>query len=182
MALRRPVMKGFLKKIWDNFEIWIMVFLMAVFVINLFFQVMTRILFNYPLTFTEEVSRYCFLWMVLLGLSFATKYDRHIRITFITDRFPRIARMMVDILLHLLTIAIFTWVLINGIKYVSYSSVSVTPAIQIKRSYVVTILPICGFLMIVRSLERFAADVKNIFSKPSTEKESKTVSDKGVIQ
>jgi TRAP-type C4-dicarboxylate transport system permease small subunit len=174
-------MKGCLKKIWDNFEIWIMVFLMTVFVINLFFQVMTRIVFNYPLTFTEEVSRYCFLWMVLLGLSFATKYDRHIRVTFITDRFPRIARMTVNILLHLLTIVIFTWVLISGIKYVSYSSISITPAIQIKRSYVVTILPICGFLMIVRSLERLFTDVKNLFFKPSRDEESKTVSEKGVI-
>lgn len=66
-------MKHTLKLIWDNLEIALMVVFLDAFMINILLQIITRVLINQPLSFTEEVSRYLFIWMVFLALPYSTK-------------------------------------------------------------------------------------------------------------
>lgn len=50
-----------------------MVVFLDAFMINILLQIITRVLINQPLSFTEEVSRYLFIWMVFLALPYSTK-------------------------------------------------------------------------------------------------------------
>lgn len=152
--------KSVLKSVWDNLERYLMVSLMLVFLVNIFFQVFSRMLFNRPLSATEEISRYSFLWMVLLGLSFATRYDRHIRVTIVADRFPPLVRKGVDLFISILALAVFCWIFYIGIRYVLYTAPTKTPSLQISRAWVASIVPIASILMIARSLEKILAIVK----------------------
>ena len=77
-----------LKYVLDNFERWIM---MALFV-ALFFIVMagiiSRVVFNSPFTWTEEAARLVFIWLIFMGISYGTKYDKHINVTIVLDKMP----------------------------------------------------------------------------------------------
>ncbi|WP_026971796.1 TRAP transporter small permease [Aliagarivorans marinus] len=53
--------------------------LLAIMVGAIFLQVVTRTL-NFSLTWTEELARYCMIWLVYIGLSFAVAKRSHIRI------------------------------------------------------------------------------------------------------
>lgn len=148
------------KNIWDKLELYLMIGFLGVFLLNIFIQIILRLFFKSPLSFTEEVSRYSFVWMVFLGLSYATRYDRHIRVDFLYDRFPKIIKFLVEILLNILTIIIFFWIFNTGLEYVEYSSITRTYALNIPRSIVVAIIPLSGFLMCVRVIEKFFRDIK----------------------
>lgn len=154
---------GVLKTVWDNLERYMMVTLMLAFLVNIFFQVFSRMLFNRPLSATEEISRYSFLWMVLLGLSFATRYDRHIRVTIIADRFPPAFRKCVDVFINTLALAVFCWIFYIGVQYVLYTAPTKTPSLQISRAYVASIVPLASLLMVARSLEKIVL----LFRKPA---------------
>jgi TRAP-type C4-dicarboxylate transport system permease small subunit len=156
--------KGIARKIWDNLERSIMVILMVVFLLNITAQVFSRMIFNKPLSYTEEISRYSFLWMVMLGFSFATKYDRHIKIDLLTVKFSPLIKKVVDLFINILALLVFIWVFYVGIVYMKYTSISTTPALQISRAYIVIIVPLSAFLMILRSVEKVILIIK---SKPS---------------
>ena len=150
-----------LKNLWDKFELYLMVVFLFVFLLNIFVQILMRLFFKNPLSFTEEVSRYSFVWMVFLGLSFATRYDRHIRVDFLYARFPATIKFIVEMFLNVLTLAAFSWIFYMGLKYIEYSSITRTYALNIPRSIVIAIIPLSGFLMIIRVIEKFFRDIKS---------------------
>ncbi len=45
----------------------LLVFLMALMVLNVLWQVFTRFIMNDPSSFTDELSRYLLIWLGLLG-------------------------------------------------------------------------------------------------------------------
>lgn len=139
--------KGF----WNYLEVHIMVVLMVVFMINIFCQIFFRVLFNKPIFFAEELSRYSFLWMVFLGLSYATLHDKHIRVTLLVKKFPFTLQMITEILIHLLAITCFCWIGIKSISWLSFISGSVTNAMRIPRWILGLILPLSAILVIIRS-------------------------------
>ena len=67
---------GFLDK---YAEAGLMILFMGVTSVIIFAQVIARYGFQSSLSWSEEVSRYMFIWLIYLGISYAVKTDRHIR-------------------------------------------------------------------------------------------------------
>ena len=57
-----------------------LVILMALAVIIVTAQVVTRYVLKVPLPWSEEIARYLFLWLTWVGASYATKERKHINI------------------------------------------------------------------------------------------------------
>src|SRR5678816_1188047 len=51
-------------------------------------QVVLRYLFNNPLTWSEELARYLFIWCAFLGWLVASRRHSHLAMTFVVDRLP----------------------------------------------------------------------------------------------
>ena len=162
-------MKTFLKKLWDNFELYIMVALLICLLLVVFANIVGRTI-GYPLRWGEEVSRILFIWLVFFGISYATLYESHIRVTFIAEAiFKGKSRYVLEIIIYLFTLAIFFWVMVKGIKYIDYCSIARTPALQLPRSWFVTILPITGFLTVIRSIYKIYESVLKLIGKDKKE-------------
>ena len=61
------------------FENTIAVILLVVMTAAIFLQVVSRT-FDYSIAWTEELARYCFIWLVYIGISFAVAKNSHIKI------------------------------------------------------------------------------------------------------
>lgn len=70
-----------LKWLINNIEEILCSSFLALTVILLFTQVFFRYVFGKSIPWTEEMSRYAFMWMVYIGISFAAKEGQHIRVT-----------------------------------------------------------------------------------------------------
>src|SRR5215207_4565086 len=62
------------------------VFLIALMVVTITVQVVTRYAFGQPLVWVEELATYSFIWSVFLGAALGVKEMRHIRIETFLDR------------------------------------------------------------------------------------------------
>lgn len=158
-------MKKFWKKVWNELEVYLMVVFMAGFLLSVLWGIISREFLNAPSPWTEEMARILFIWMVFLGFSYSTLHETHIRIDFVANKlFKGVSGEILNILIHLLALVIFTWLFFDGIHYVAYCAAVKTPAMQIPRSWLVTILPVTGFLMMVRVTYMIARSVRKIIN------------------
>ena len=167
-------MKKILKNLWNEFELYLMVALMIGFILTVLWGIISRLVFTAPASWTEEMARFMFIWMVFLGLSYSTLRGSHIQVTFIADAiFKGKARQVLNLVIYLITLGIFGWLFVTGIEYVGYCSAVRTPAMQLPRSWFVTILPITGALMVIRTGYQTVMCVKKLFSKEAEKKKEK---------
>jgi len=137
-----------LKKIYDHFEEVFCAFCMAVMVGCLTIQVLIRVIAGSSLAWTEELSRYSFLWSVYIGAALVAKYNAHVRITaqfmLMPARVKLALRFLADMIWvgFTLYIAWQSWVVIHeGLEFPEIS-----PTLHIVKSYVEMVIP-AGFLL-----------------------------------
>jgi TRAP-type C4-dicarboxylate transport system permease small subunit len=73
-------------------------------------QVVFRYALNSPLTWSEELARYLFIWCAFLGWIVASRRNSHLAMTFVVERLPRAAQVGVAALVQLATL-LFAWLL-----------------------------------------------------------------------
>ena len=84
---------------------------MILFVILIFAcvaQVFFRFVLNNSLSWTEELARYCFIWMHMIGASLLIEANGHATVTVILDLMHGAVRKVFDILIELI-------ILFNGV-------------------------------------------------------------------
>ena len=69
-----------IKLIDEKFEEVVSIGLLATMVVIVFFQVVMRYVFQASLSWSEELARYLFLWLIWMGAAWATKLRCHISI------------------------------------------------------------------------------------------------------
>ena len=75
-------------KIFDAFERYFVIFCLASIVLLIFAGVLSRFVFNFAISWSEEFVRYLFIWGGLFGAAAAFRYGRHSGLTILTDRLP----------------------------------------------------------------------------------------------
>jgi TRAP-type transport system small permease protein len=82
---------------------WLLIVLLGIMVVLVFGNVVLRYGFNSGITFSEEVSRFIFMWLTLLGALVAMQDGAHLGMTSVIARLPvwgqRIARFTSDLLM-----------------------------------------------------------------------------------
>ncbi|WP_422365174.1 TRAP transporter small permease [Pelagibius sp.] len=139
----------------DNIESYICRTLLALFVLLLFAQILSRELFNYSFSWSEELATYMFVWFVFFGASYAAKLYAHNRVTFQFNKLPKKVSMTIE------AVADLFWIAFNVyFVYLSYDFVfnkmnlfwkSQTLGIPMK--YIYMILPIAFSLMTIRIIQ-----------------------------
>jgi len=103
----------------DRFDHVAILLLLASLVAVVFLQVASRFVFKIPIEWSEEISRFLFIWFCWLGSSYATIHFHHIRITAHLRLLPaRLARMLL-IAGDLLWIGFNVFIVVAGVKYLA---------------------------------------------------------------
>ena len=139
----------------NNLERNISSFCLATLVVVLTLQVFYRYVLQIGLSWSEEVSRFLFIWFVYVSASYAVQMGTHIRVRFFVGLLPgRLARA-VKIFSDLLWIAFNLAVVVSGvllvrsmIEYPVYSTSLVFPL-----AIVYLVIPLAHILMIVRIVQ-----------------------------
>ena len=81
-------MKKILKFLNDYLEETICIILMSVMTIIIFIQVIMRYVMHNSLSWSEELARYCFVWLIYIGVAYGCKLMKHIKIDAALKLFP----------------------------------------------------------------------------------------------
>lgn len=153
-----------LKLLDEKFELSICITLMSIITVVLGIQVFMRYVMHASLSWSEELARYCFIWLVYIGISYGAKIMRHIKIDAGLYLFPKNARKYIVItgdvvfFLFALVIVYYAWNLVG--RQIKLGQLS--PAMQIPM-WIVYAAPLVGFtLTAIRQLQTIVFRVKHL--------------------
>lgn len=139
--------------------------LFVFFVSITFGQVALRYGFGASLAWIDEISRYCFIWLVFLSSAIIARHGAHIAIDIVeqlaTPRMRRILLMLADA-----SLIVFAAVVgIAGYRLVQINWTTLSPASGIPIAWVQMILPAFGVFMTIFA----AAHLHDVWRKPPDE-------------
>lgn len=151
-----------LKWLDENIELYICVFLMSFMTLLIFVQVVMRYVFNNSLSWSEELARYVFIWLIYIGISYGCKLRKHIKIDAALDLFPKKVRPYVVVIGDILFIVFAVYITITGFTYsmeqIQYDMRS--PALKIPYQYIY-LSTVAGFgLATIRQIQTIIYRVK----------------------
>lgn len=135
----------------DRFLRWFLVTLMAIMVVTVTWQVLTRYVLGTPSSYTMELSTFLLIWITLLGSAYALRLRAHLGIDVVvralSDRGKEIAGIAVHVAIIVASLVIFIY---GGSRlvYVTLVLNQLSPAFQIPMGYVYSVVPITGVLMV----------------------------------
>jgi len=106
-----------LKWLDENFEKTVCVVLISVMTLLVFLQVIMRYVFHNSLSWSEELARYVFIWLIYLGISYGCKLRKHIKIDAALMLFPKKIRPLVTILGDILFLVFCVYITVTGFNY-----------------------------------------------------------------
>lgn len=122
--------------------------LLAAMVVTIFYQVVSRYIFNFSLVWAEELARGCFIWMVFMGLSYVERNDEPIKITILRDIMPTGIRSLMNLLSMILSLGFCLICTFYGFERVAFliESKQIAPGLQINMVWFYLAIPV-GFLL-----------------------------------
>lgn len=103
-----------IKDIYDHFEEYAIVALVAVTTLLIFYQVVMRYIFNSSPAWSEEIAKFMFVWESWLGISLTQKYGKHIKIEALISKLSGKKLAIVNIAADVLTMAILAIIIKYG--------------------------------------------------------------------
>lgn len=98
-------------RIFRTLEMLLAALLLAM-VLMVFGNVVLRYAFNSGITVSEELSRYCFVWLTFLGAIVAMRENAHLGMSNVVERLPRGGRIFCAVICQVLIVvccALLVW-------------------------------------------------------------------------
>jgi len=129
--------------------------LMAVMVLSVTWQVVSRYLLGDPSSWTEELARFLLVWIGLLGGSYAYHVRMHLGLDIFSGRLSGKARNLNEMFVHLVVIVFSAAVLVGGglnLVKLTYDLKQYSAALGVPMAFVYCALPISGLMLIFYAL------------------------------
>lgn len=128
------------------------VILFALLTVAVFVQVVARYVFNQPPAWTEEVARFCQVWIILLAASICIRKGSHLAVDYLGPALPPEARRAVALFTGILVALYAAVVVIWGTRLAFIGSLQTSPALQLNMGWVYLVFPLSGGLMLLEAL------------------------------
>lgn len=144
-----------IKKIDNYSEKGIITLFLITMSIFIFLQVVSRYVFGNAFTWTEEISRYLFIWLIFLGIGIGFREHKHISIDFALDLLSPFMKKVVKQFNYIVLIAISSLFVWEGYVMVAQMHMfgQTSANMQIPMWWVYISLPIGFLLTIIRLIQ-----------------------------
>ena len=140
----------------ENLEKMICVFCLALMSVIIVMQVFCRYVLNNSLSWSEELARYLFVWMIYIGISYGVKMDKHICVDAVYAFMPKGVKKWYAIVAYVLFLLFAVAVVYYGILVVGMqiSSGQVSPAMGLPMQYVYAAPTVGMILTSIRLIQK----------------------------
>ena len=153
-----------MKFINEHLEEFFIIPLMFAMSIIIFIQVVMRYAFQNSLTWSEELARYLFVWLVYFAVSYTARREKHIRIDAAINIYPKAIRPYIEILSEIIVFGFAVFIAITGItvyQKITWSG-QLSPAIGLPMQFVYA-APLVGFVLTaIRQLQCIVRRIKKL--------------------
>lgn len=135
-------------------------------------QIFSRSFMETPLSWTEEISRFVFIWYSFLACAVTLRAKQHLGLDyFYKTMFPPKMRTVVDYVIQVLVLVFGVYCTYYGIQLLDIVTKRKAPISGWSMKWFYLVLPIMGVLFVLIALEEIEALIRS----KKTEKEGETV-------
>ena len=110
-------------------------------------QVLSRFVLASPFSWTEELSRFSFIWWTFFGATYVVRLNGHIGMDSVVTKFPKKFRTVLQHLAFVVTLGFSLLVLYQGVR-ITYLQAGQRPdLIPISMAWVYAVVPASGLCM-----------------------------------
>lgn len=153
-----------------HIEELLLTILSTVMVVVIFVQVVMRQL-NSSLSWSEELARFSFIWLIYIGISYGVKKQRHIKVDVVLVFLNQKGKVILNIISNVLFMAFAVFVIIYGFeianKLLGFGQKS--PALQIPMGLVYMAAPIGMGLTLIRLIQNLIKHIRVLQGKEKFE-------------
>lgn len=148
-----------IKKAADAVVVFLLTIAAATMIISMFLQVVFRFVFKSPLYWTEELSRYSFVYIVFIGAAWAGRQEMHLGVDYFTSKLPGAFAKQLKIGLDALILVFSAVIVYAGAQVVPINFRQLSPALNIPMGAVYAAIPIGFLLMFIYYLDHLIDDL-----------------------
>jgi len=128
--------------------------LSSLLVICVTWQVFSRYVLNVPSTFTDEISRFLFIWVGLMGAAYTLGQKRHLAIDLLSMKLEhdKSKHAKLTLLINLISMSFASIIMIYGgskLMLKTLETGQVSPALGIEMGLIYAAIPLCGIFMFI---------------------------------
>lgn len=128
---------------------WLVIVCFILLSITTFLQVIFRYVINFSLPWADELSRYCFVWLVFSGIVVSFVRGEHATVNLVMDRYKGKYKVFMFTLIDILIYVLFLVLTISGIMLMNLSAGQSTSGLGIPKMLVYAALPFGSALMVI---------------------------------
>lgn len=140
--------------------------LLLLLTVTIFIQVVFRFLIDLPLAWSEELSRYSFIWLTMIVAPICIRLKANIN-TGTLGALPAQTALIVELGGYVLTLAFAAVLLVWGTMLLDVVKLQRSPAIGLPMHWVYVAIPIGAALMIVEIAAMLVATIKKLMAATS---------------
>ena len=140
----------------------ICIFMLVFAFVTILSHIIGRYVFRYPLFFAEEISRYCFIWAVMLGASIGLRRNAHTRVEYFINFMPDRGKTIIEIIVNACVIGFLGFVVYYGFFLVHRTMDIPTAAMEWPWGLIYSAAPIGAVLMIITSIYHIIVGIRQL--------------------
>lgn len=123
-------------------------------------QVFCRYVLNQSLFWSEELARFLLVWLTFLGASCAYYRKVNPGVDYLFAKMPGLLKKLSLITTHLVSMGLFTIMIIYGYQFAYFVRLQISPALQIPKWIVLSIIPVSGGILLFHGAAFLLAELK----------------------
>jgi len=124
-------------------------------IISAFLQVFSRFVLGKAFSWTDELCRYCLVWLVFIGAGVGVYHNKHICIDVLYNKFPMSIKKALDVINIILSMTMASVMVVKGIYLVQNGMTQRSPSLQIPFGFLYLSIPISGLLILLFCIDKF---------------------------
>lgn len=130
-----------------------------------FLQVLFRYAIHSPLSWTEELARYIFVWFSLLGAALAMRRKAHFGLEFIVERLPSVITAWLAIAVNVVLGLFLLLILRESVNWFALYGDQTSPAMEISFWMVFVALPVSALLILLEVMRTSVGCIQRVFKR-----------------
>lgn len=137
--------------------------IMAILVVDVLWQVISRYVLSSPSSFTDELAGFLLIWVGLFGAAYVAGKNEHLAIDLMLQRSGPARRKFLEIFITICIVIFAFSVLVVGGSWLVYTRFALevkSAALEIPLGYVYIVLPISGLLIVFFTIDNLLQFLK----------------------
>ena len=140
----------------DNILEKFLVMIMAILVVDVLWQVISRYVLSSPSSFTDELAGFLLIWVGLFGAAYVAGKNEHLAIDLLIQKSSPARQRRLMLIINSLILLFGVLVMVTGgiwLVYTRFVMEVKSAALQIPLGYVYLVLPISGILIVYFTID-----------------------------